>query len=136
MSAVLIRLKPEAIDATWPRIETMVAQACERSGGRHSAPVVKAYAKRGAWQIWIALDDKGVCAIAATSVITYDTGLKSIAIRFGTGRQRKSWQNFMEDIVAWGKAQGCTMAEGNFRRGWRRVLPGWTHTHDSLERIL
>ena len=136
MAAVLVRLNSEAIEATWPRIETMIDAACERSSGRYSAPVVKAYAQRGAWQIWIALDEQGVCAVAASSINTYDTGLKSIAIRFGTGRKRRQWQHFMEDVVAWGKSQGCTMAEGNFRLGWRRALPGWTHTHDSLERAL
>jgi hypothetical protein len=99
--------------------------------------LVRRYAEKGAWQIWIALDDRGeVCAVGATRFIVYDTGLKSLFVIFGTGRQRRSWQGFMADFLAFGKEQGCTIAEGHFRKGWRRILPGWFHSHDFLEREL
>jgi len=83
------------------------------------------------------LDATGeICAVAGTRIVTYDTGLKAIDIKFGTGRDRHLWQHFMGDILRWGKSQGCALAEGSFRKGWRRVLPGWRHTHDSLEQVL
>jgi hypothetical protein len=92
------------------------------------------------WQIWIAVDEAGeVCAVAGTRLIAYDTGLKTLFIYFGTGRRRDIWQHFMADMLEWAKAQGCTLAEGSFRRGWRRVFAAflpWRHTHDFLERVL
>jgi hypothetical protein len=114
----------------------MISDACAKSSGRYTEPLIKEFAASGLWQIWFAVDDAGICAVAGTEMITYPTGLKVIAIRFGTGRERLKWQHFMEDVVAWGRSQGCTMAEGAFRRGWKRVLPGWHHGHDSLERAL
>lgn len=137
VQAILVRLEPRAIAATWPRIEQDVVQACLRSHGRYSAPLVRKYAEQGLWQIWLAINQAGeVCAVAGTRIVAYDTGLKALDIKFGTGRQRKIWQHFMADLLAWGKEQGCTIAEGSFRKGWRRVLPGWSHTHDCLERSL
>jgi len=80
----------------------------------------------------------GVVAVAGTKLITYDTGLRSIFLLFGTGRHRQDWQQFEADIRAWAKDQGCTLAEGCFRIGWRRIFRrfGWVHTHDFLERAL
>lgn len=137
MSAILIRLEPVAITATWPRIESWIADAAERSHGRYTAALIRAYAERGLWQLWLAIDEtKEICAVGGTRIITYDTGLKTLFVMFGTGRNRKAWQHFMDDFLAYGKSQGCTLAEGSFRKGWRRIFPGWTHTHDFLERVL
>lgn len=135
--AILVRLEPSALAATWPKIEYAVSKAADRSHGRYTADLIRGYAQAGQWQIWIAVDDKGeICAIAGTRIAIYDTGLKAIDIKFGTGRRREIWQHFIADLLSWGKTQGCTLAEGSFRKGWRRVLPGWTHTHDSLQRDL
>lgn len=133
----MVRLDPPAIAATWPRIEKLVTAAAERSHGRYTAALVKSYAEQGKWQLWIAVDGAGeIIATAGTRFITYDTGLKSIFVIFGTGRLRHLWQHFMADLLVFGKAHGCTIAEGSLRRGWRRILPGWTHTHDFCERAL
>ena len=89
------------------------------------------------WQLWIAVDSEGsICAVAGTELVTYPTGLLALVIHFGTGRRREIWQHFMEDVVAWGKSRGCVLAEGAMRRGWRRVLPGWSHTHDFVDRAI
>lgn len=134
---LLIRLEPQQVAATWPRIERWVSAVAARSQGRITADLVKGYAERGKWQLWIALDNAGeVCAVGGTSIITYDTGLKSLFFHFGTGRKRHGWQHVVDEMVAWGKSQGCNISEGKFRIGWRRVLPGWNHTHEFLERVL
>lgn len=112
----------------------MVAAAADLSSGRYTAAWIRTYAERGQWQIWIAMDEIGICAVAGTELVTYDTGLKALAVKFGTGRNRDSWQHLMNDVVAWGASQGCKLNEGGFRIGWKRVLRGWNHTHDFLER--
>lgn len=128
-----------AIPATWPRIKDWIASAAEKSNGRYTEPLIRAYAERGMWQIWIAVEAGGdIAAVAGTKIIAYDTGLRTIFFLFGTGRGRKGWQDFEVDIRAWAMTQGCTLAEGCFRIGWRRIFRvfGWLHTHDFLERAL
>lgn len=134
--AILLRLTPETIPGTWPRIEPMIAGACERSNGRFTAPLILSLALRGPWQIWLAVTEAGIAAVAGTELVTYPTGLQVIAFRFCTGGDRSNWQHLVEQIIAWGRDQGCARAEGTFRIGWRRALSGWTHRHDSLERDL
>ncbi len=94
------------------------------------------FARIGDWQIWIYTDDRGLAAVMGTEVIQYPTGLRSIVFLFCTGRNRKKWQHHMVDVLAWAKAVGCGLAQGPFRIGWRRVLSGWSHSHDFLERPL
>lgn len=114
----------------------MVEAAAQKSSGRYTGDLICKYAQAGTWQIWLVIADDGIAAVTGTEVITYDTGLKALAMRFCTGRGRRHWQHLVDDILAWGKSIGCTLAEGSFRIGWRRALPGWLHTHDCLERIL
>lgn len=116
-----------------------MAKSADRSKGRYTEPLIRAYAEKGMWQIWIAVGTHGeISAVAGTKLIAYDTGLRTIFILFGTGSGRQDWQQFEADIRSWGKDQGCTLAEGCFRIGWRRIfrLFGWKHTHDFLERAL
>lgn len=118
--------------ATWPKIESLVAAACTRSVGRYQASDVHGFAARGEWQIWIAVNEQGIVAVAGTEIIHYPR-LTAISIRFGIGRERHTWQHFRDDIRAWGKSQGCTKIEGTVRKGWRKVFTGWLHTHDFIE---
>jgi hypothetical protein len=83
------------------------------------------------------VDETGeVIAVAGSHLIRYDTGLKSIFLSFGVGRQRKKWQHFMADIKAWGKSQGCTLFESSLREGWCRIFPDLKHTHDFVQQVL
>jgi hypothetical protein len=132
----LIMLQPEQIAEHEERLQPFVANVASRSHGRYSVADIFDLARRGIWQIWLAIDGKEVAAVAGTELVLYPSGLKVLAIRFGTGKGRERWQHYMDVLLQWGTAQGCTYSEGAFRKGWRKVLPGWMHTHDSLERSL
>lgn len=132
--AALIRLEPRDIPRTWPHIEGWIAAACKRSSGRYLAEDVRRLAVLGEWQLWIAVDEKGVCAVGGSSFVEYPQ-LKAFRIHFGTGRGRKAWQWVVDEMVAWGKSQGAALSEGDFREGWTRVLRGWRKTHVFVERI-
>jgi hypothetical protein len=131
-----VQVSERSLAATWPRIKPLIEKAAARSHGRYSEALIRAYAQSGKWQIWIALDEGGICAVGGSEIVIYDTGLKGFVIHFGTGRERGKWQHAVEDMVGWGKANGCVLAEGVMRKGWRRVLPNWNHSHDFLERVL
>lgn len=132
----LALLHPLVIPDAWPKIEPFLLEACKTSKGRYTADDIKGWAERGDWQIWVVSDEDEVLSVTGTQIITYDTGLQTLAIRLCDGRERQRWQHYLEDILDWGKQQGCTKAEGTFRIGWRRVLPGWEHTHEFMERAL
>lgn len=132
----LTLLDPARIGVYWGEVRPFIARACERSRGRYRPEHVYDFVFSGDWQLWIYRDELGIAAVCCTEVVRYPTGILAIGIRIGTGRNREKWQHHMEDVVAWGKACGCSIAEGIMRKGWRRVLPNWFHTHDYLERTL
>lgn len=129
------RVEPSEIDALWPEIEDLVCEACARSSGRYTGAHAREFASQGRWQFWIVRDDEGsVCFIGGTEICDYPTGLRTLAWRFGTGHDHEKWAHLMGAVLELAKKEcGCTMAEGAFRRGWKRVFTAWRHTHDVLE---
>lgn len=133
---VLSLLHPAIVKDAWRNVEPFLVEACEASKGRFTAPDIKGWAENGTWQLWVVSDREDILSVTATEMITYSTGLKTLAIWICDGRERERWQHYLEDILQWGKEQGCSKAEGTFRIGWRRVLKGWEHTHEFMERPL
>ena len=129
-------LRPDQIDSFEDNIRPFVTSACLTCNGRWTADHILGFARKGIWQIWLVYDGDRIVFVGATEIVTFPTGLKSFAIRFGVGSGRKEWQHHIDRVLLWGKDLGCTIAEGNFRKGWRRVLPGWRHSHEFLEREL
>lgn len=132
----LVRVGPEQLPRVWPEIRSMIADACARSGGRFETQHVRDFFERGLWQLWLSYDQRDVCALCATEVRRYPTGLQTLVIHIGTGRGLQFMAACMDELLAAAKLNGCTKAEGEFRMGWRRALTGWTHTHDVLDRDL
>lgn len=128
------RLDKSEVAAWATRLYPTIAAACLRSNGRYAPHHVLEFAGGGQWQIWLVLEGDEISFVCGTEIIEFPTGLKAIAFRFGTGTGRERWQDRITDVFAWAKAEGCTMAEGFFRKGWKRVLPGWIHSHEFLER--
>lgn len=132
----LALINPAIIDDAWNRVEPFVREACDASHGRYASEHIYSWAKDREWQLWLVIDRESILSVAGTQIVDYPTGLKCLAVRFCIGSERERWQHFLEDILQWGRAQGCTHGEGTFRRGWSRVLKGWDHTHEHLERAL
>lgn len=133
---VLSVLNPDEIDAHTQSLKPFLASVCSYSRGRYSVDTVLDLARKGLWQIWVIHDLDRLVFVGGTTITVYETGLKTLEIRFGTGHGRRSWENRIGDVLAWGRNAGCVIAEGNFRKGWRRVLPGWIHSHEHMERLL
>ena len=133
----LLLIAPDEIDAAWAQLSKRVAGIAARSSGRYSEITIREYAKSGHWQLWFVRgDDDEICFVGATQFIDYPTGLRTIAWHFGSGEDRDAWKHFMNDVLAWAKANGATLAEGCFRRGWSRVFKDWTRSHEFLERVI
>lgn len=115
-------------------IEARVAEACASSNGRYEPRHVFDFGVRALWQIWLVVDDDRIVFVGATELVRYPTGLKALAWRFGVGDGRQNWQHLMAGVLAWARSEGCKIAEGCFRKGWRRVFTDWRHTHEFIER--
>ena len=136
---ILRVLRPDQIDEYEPRLRVTIENVAARSSGRYTAENILEFARRGIWQIWLVTEGDEVVFVGGTEVLVFPSGLDGFAIRFGTGHGRKQWEHHMDTVLAWGKARACgrpTLVEGAFRKGWGRVLPGWTHSHDLLERVI
>ncbi len=130
-------LRPEEMGKWTARLQPFFESVCARSQGRYTTDGIFDRVLKGQWHIWIITEGAEIVFVGGTEIIRYhDTGLKSLVILFGTGKGRKAWQHHMSTVLDWAVAAGCTFAEGKFRIGWGRVLPGWTHSHDVLERAL
>lgn len=129
-------LNPEQIDEYEPGLRSTIESIAARSSGRYTAQNIFDFARKGEWQIWLIREGDETVFVGGTEVVVFPSGMKGLVIHFGTGRGRKSWVHHMDTVLAWGKYQGAELCNGAFRIGWRRVLPGWTHTHDILERRL
>lgn len=111
----------------------------ERHGkphSRYSADDIFTLAKRDVLQLWLGVEGDQILYVGGTELTVYPSGLKSLLIKFVVGRKRHLWQHHLDTVLKWGKLQGCTISEGVFRKGWKRILPGWTHSFDYLERPL
>jgi hypothetical protein len=135
--SALTQLAPADIDAYAARLTPLLERIADREGGRYTAEIFLAFARRGDWQLWVASEGEAVTFICATEVVKYPTGLQVLIAQFavGTGGRSRgaSWQ---KPVLAWAKSVGCELAEGTFRKGWRRVLPGWRCGYVFLEREL
>jgi hypothetical protein len=134
--AVLAVLHPGEIGNYETRIRPFLDDACEETNGRFTADIIIDLARKGLWQIWTVTKAGQLVFVGGTEIRIFHTGLKVLEIRFGVGKDRQAWQHHLDSVLNWAKAAGCLRATGAFRIGWRRVLPGWLHTHEFLERAL
>jgi hypothetical protein len=136
IGADLSVLNPEEIDNYEIRIRPFIDEACSETDGRFTADIILDFSRKGLWQIWIVTRGGEIVFVGGTEIRIFHTGLKVLEIRFGVGADRRAWQHHLDSVLGWAKAAGCSRATGAFRIGWRRVLPGWVHTHEFLERAL
>lgn len=134
----LFLVRPDQIDDLRDRVEPFLVRACKRSFGRFLPENVLSYARSGEWQIWIVVDGQNVTAVCGTSITQYPSGLKALVLRFGSGRGVLRHVHNIEDVLDWGRAQGCGIVESAISEGWFRMLgrQGWKCTHRCVERSL
>lgn len=134
--SALVGVPTDKIEAAWPHIVELIERACARSSGRYTAEGFKKRLLDRDQQLWLSWKE-GVEALAITEIRTYsDTGLKACIVVVGTGRNRKHWSSFHEQVGEWARSQGCTLMEAITRPGWARELTEFRKTHIILEKAL
>jgi hypothetical protein len=121
-------IMPRALD-----LLRWLVPACKTANGRFNEWDVLNGGLTRDYQIWIAEDGREVIAVGVTRITEYPRA-RSCKVHIGTGKNRKAWQGFMLDLMAWAKTQGCTLFEAHTRSGWARVFKGTLHqSHVFLE---
>src|SRR3990167_9131631 len=103
----------------------LLIPAINRSGGRTDIYHVQAALLTGKKQLWVSRRD-GKMDAALVGFFTFYPLKCCYALEFIGGVGRKNWLIFEPQISAWAKANGASELIGYFRRGWFRVLTGWT----------
>lgn len=132
----LILLQPDEVAGYESRLRPLLEKPGAKPSSRYSANETFDLAKRNIWQLWVGEENGDVLYVGGTELTVYPSGMKSLLIKFVAGHRRDLWQHHIDTVLDWGKLQGCSLAEGVFRKGWKRILPGWTHSYDYLERQL
>lgn len=121
----LVLVPREGVLGFSSQIVPLLIPAIERSQGHTDIYHVIAKLLNGAMQLWISIrDDRVECAMVGY-FINYDC-MRVYSIPFLGGRARENWLRFEPEITAWAKANGASEFETYARKGWLRVLKGWT----------
>ena len=130
-------VRADEIMAFWSEIAPLIEKLTARTGGRFRAvDLAKAVIARDI-QLWAALDDGHVSAIATTEIINYPQ--RRIGRFLATsGEDIERWIGHVGAIEEWARQNGCTAMEAVARKGLERVMKphGWTCTHVVLEKDL
>ena len=121
----------DQIDAVWPEIKHLIAEACKGSGN-YTADDIKWSVQKREMQLWV----YGLEAVCVTAIANYPQK-KRLRILIGTGKGRHNWQHHALTLEAWAREQGCTGGESIAREGWWRAVfraLGWRKTHIFIEK--
>jgi hypothetical protein len=135
----LFKFNPNEISSIWPLVEDLIQESCNRAGNFADAIHVKEWLEKGVMDLWIAYDskEKKVKCVCVTEIRSYPN-YKVCDCRITTGKDYKSWVDFMDNVVNWARSLGCKKMEIFTRPGWERVLKhkGFFKTHIQLEKTL
>jgi hypothetical protein len=130
----LIGISSKDIDIHWPNVLPFIKDALANSlyTPEH---ILEALRNKNA-QLWIALNDK-IDAVCVTQITVRPLG-NTCGIWICTGTNRTAWQDHIETIEAWAKANGCVAMVHEARNGWQKILKpnGYELTHVILEKRL
>jgi hypothetical protein len=108
------------IDVVWDGVVPYLEKTLQRADGKFTVDDIYSAIEKRDMQLWV-IFDKQLIAFVITQIIYYPQG-KRLAIPFVGGVKMSKWLHVYEQIAAFGRANGCTYAEGFARPGWKKVL--------------
>jgi len=85
------------------------------------------------WQLWAVLCGKQWSAVVVTEIMVWPK-MRTLRVLLCGGRKMRDWVHLIEDLEGHARNLGCSMVEVYGRRGWSRVLRGYTERMTLLER--
>jgi hypothetical protein len=85
--------------------------------------------------LWVAFEGSDIVAAATISLYTTPAG-KLCAITLAFGVNTGLWDEFIPMVECYARAEGCTNLRIAGRRGWKRVLKGFSEPWIVLDKEL
>lgn len=76
-------------------------------------------------QLWIAHEEDDEVIGACVTSLHHSGGSRFCSIDIAGGRDVRRWKDFIHDIEAWARREGCTRMQIPGRLGWQRLLKGY-----------
>ena len=120
-------IPPPRVDSVWGLVGQFLQPAVDQQDG-YLMEDVKIMLLRGAWQLWVAVDDDNeVHASGVTRIDNYPRK-RVLTITFLGGKEMKNWKHLLSDIEATAVQNGCNELEIQGRKGWAREMKDFKHT--------
>lgn len=129
-------VEPGTAAQYWTRVRDMIDVGYAVGDDVMPADIVERIAG-GLVLLWVAIDDENGNIIAAmtTELVPMRSGLVCWMCQCG-GDRMQDWSRFHVKIEEYAKVEGCGKVVLRGRRGWERVLEGYTVRSVQLEKVL
>lgn len=131
-SARTLCIPPDCVGQVWPHVEPMLRSATEKCGD-WSIEGVRSLLDDGGL-VWVTAEGPEILAATVTRLYRAPAGLVCQVVACGGGNA--NWSEQLQTIEAYAKAEGCSMMRIAGRKGWERVLDGYSVRYVILERAL
>jgi hypothetical protein len=125
---------PKRVHEIWPHVRHLLKAACHRTELNAFADI-EADILSGRSLLWLAWNGRAIEAAAATILINSDSA-KVCVITVCGGRGMRRWLPLLGEIEAYAKREGCARVRIFGRKGWLRVLDGYTQKHIIMDKDL
>ena len=133
-TAELVCVDPKRVHEIWPHVGHLLKTACRRTELNAFADI-EADILSGRSLLWLAWNGRAIEAAAATILINSDIGRVCIITVCG-GRGMTRWLPLLDEIEAYAKREDCARVRIFGRKGWLRVLDGYTQKHVIMDKDL
>jgi hypothetical protein len=121
----IIRVRPQDVAAQWKLALGFLHSAIAWTGGRFTSANVLADLELGRSQLWAAVEDAQLYAVAVTQILIYPGG-ESVGVLYLGGVDSERWGDLLTDsLVEYARERSCQRLELFGRKGWERKLPSW-----------
>jgi len=129
MSVDLVCVNPADVKKVWPLARDLICAAIERTNLSDFADIERDVLA-GDQLLWLAISDR--VEAAATTHLSRNV----CTLTACSGHQRERWLPLFARIEKYAKDEGCHTMRLYGRKGWERVLDGYSVEHVILEKAL
>jgi len=124
----VVQVRPDDVQSIWPLVEPHLDKATPHSEGEMEAQDFLPFLSNSEMQLWIAVEEREVLAAMVTQHIPYPRKRVLRVVSIGGGDMNK-WFPFYPELENYAKSLGCSHLEAWGRKGWGKILKGWTNSY-------
>jgi len=132
--ADLVCVDPAQVKRIWPHASHLIRAAILRTG-LSDFSIVQDSILNGDALLWLVWDGNQIKA-AASTILEIANGEKTCVIVACGGGDMREWFGLIEQIETYAKNEKCRCTRIVGRKGWSRVLEGYSERHVILEKAL